>query len=742
MYQVTARHSNGLPGVSNKDIYNWEEINIYSGNYGKDNAESMEFSVEQEFFDDLFIELAARKEEFHRYSLNAQSGTNSGLYVDINETQLDGTPNPFFMKPYLETWIPTPWDNIETSETVRATVAYTLDFTQKDNWMKWLGRHNIMGLGQKKQGIADGYRWREAVISSHDWTGNISDFKSSGANAKQAFNRVFYLGDHINVTHAPGEMMMYAPGQVYADYPYTVGETWNHTLRGFVVAPDADGNIRDGDTSWPVAGGRLMGDWVDEQVTGGLILHDAYRDEEKITSYSGVIQSYFWKDRIVTTFGWRHDKRLARWMVGPDLNEFGLRDHVVSGLNTPEVEWDEVSGTTKTTGIVFKPLEWLNLHYNKSDTFRPASVAQNLFLETLPNPSGSGEDYGIMLSFMDEKLVARVNWYEATEADSRSGISLYTWRARRVENEGSWGIVDMVEREIEVREGLEDGALDAFTPGDPTTAPYLSEIAQKSGLSEAFLQQDRGFDDTGDITSKGMEISIDYNPIPNWNVKFTAARQETINSDVAGSTQRWLWGDGTIFDPAPGSRLDVWQNAEFADANGNMVNWWTTHWEGMPSWGYTPQEWYEGVVQAGLLLAMATDGTPRPQVREWRWAVLTNYRFDEGPLNGFGVGGSVRWEDQASIGNELLANPDGSGYLNLYDPNKSIFDDANFYVDVWCSYRTKIWNDKVGLKIQFNVRDLFEDGGLQVIQANPDGSPRAFRIKDPRTYYLTTTLSF
>jgi hypothetical protein len=70
------------------------------------------------------------------------------------------------------------------------------------------------------------------------------------------------------------------------------------------------------------------------------------------------------------------------------------------------------------------------------------------------------------------------------------------------------------------------------------------------------------------------------------------------------------------------------------------------------------------------------------------------------------------------------------------------FDNGNYYTDLWVTYRTKIWNDKVGMKIQLNINNAFESGDLRPIAVNYDGTPWAFRIIDPREFILTTTFDF
>ena len=80
-------------------------------------------------------------------------------------------------------------------------------------------------------------------------------------------------------------------------------------------------------------------------------------------------------------------------------------------------------------------------------------------------------------------------------------------------------------------------------------------------------------------------------------------------------------------------------------------------------------------------------------------------------------------------------NPD---HDNL-DPNRPIYDQARFHVDASVGYRLRFANDKVRLNLQLNVRDVFEDGSLRPVGANPDGSIYASRIIEPRGFIFTAT---
>src|SRR5690606_5059886 len=147
------------PGISNRDLYDWESINILSGNYGRDEADMFQITLEHEIIDNLFLELGWRREEFERFSLSAQSGNQAAIYVDVNETLLDGTPNPYFLKPYIEVWEPTGNTTFIDNDAKRATLAYELDLTDRDSrWLRWLGRHNFMGLGERREIDEHGFR--------------------------------------------------------------------------------------------------------------------------------------------------------------------------------------------------------------------------------------------------------------------------------------------------------------------------------------------------------------------------------------------------------------------------------------------------------------------------------------------------------------------------------------------------------------------------------------------------------
>jgi hypothetical protein len=209
-----------------------------------------------------------------------------------------------------------------------------------------------------------------------------------------------------------------------------------------------------------------------------------------------------------------------------------------------------------------------------------------------------------------------------------------------------------------------------------------------------------------------------YNPTRNWRIKFNAAQQKSVDSNIGGDLEGYF-----------ARRLPVWTTAK--DDQGNL--WWTAN------NNYAQNQWL-GSIRAPYLFEVANNGKSRPQVREWRWNMLTNYDFTEGALKNWSVGGAVRWEDNAAIG--YYGRPPENGVILELDPERPIFDKARYYVDLSLSYRFKLFNDKLNVRTQLNVRNVLEGGRLQSVATNPLGQPTAFRIIEPRLFIFSTTLDF
>ncbi|HEY0947007.1 MAG TPA: hypothetical protein VGD81_17125, partial [Opitutaceae bacterium] len=699
------------PGVTDQSIYDWEEINIISGNYGRDEADIYNIELEQEILPNLHLQLGWYREDYKsdvHYYISQQTGVT--LYVDTDSVLLDGSPNPNFGRPYIEVTSPDFFQHPEDNMTGRANLAYELDMTKHDDWKTWLGRHRIMGLWQHNQIKRDQLRYRPYISGGTQlWNpmpmaGNppAPDFWSGNTTAN-VIERRFYVGDSTgHVTQDPGL--------------YTNG-SYAHTFRWF---------------------NPITQSWVNEPVQEETALHFvSTRSKQEIKSYAVALQDFLFQDRLVTTLGWRRDESDARVSAGLTRFPNGFTNPAnLNVFQAPQV----VAGETKTYGGVVRPFKgWgfverpaddgsflmdglrsLSFHYNRSENLSPVGINTDFFNTLLPLPSGKGKDYGVSFSLFKEKLVARINWFEASQNMARGAV---------------------VAQPLTRTQTFDDQIFRAWaqmvTGAPNNTDPAVLALLQ---LPEFHAAQTPGqffnvpVAATSTVEAEGLEFQLTYNPTRNWTIKVSAGQQETIYSAIAPEYDAWI-----------AVRKPIWEAAQVGDSR-----FWTgitganlPEGSGLGQ-SQTPADWFFTNVDSVMRTAKRTEGKATPSQREWRWNAITNYVFDQGRLKGFGVGGAVRWEDKAAIG-YYAAPADPDGIIRELDVNRPIFDESETHFDFWVSYRFKglPWlGEKVGTKLQLNVRDAFENGGLKPISANPDGTPSAFRIVEPRQWYLTATFDF
>lgn len=694
------------PGVTDQSIYDWESINMLSGNFGRDTANIYNVELEQEILPNLHLQVGWYREDFAsevNYFISQQTGVT--LYVDTDTVLLDGTPNPNFGRPYIEITQPDQFFHPEDNMTGRASLAYELDLTKQEGLLGWLGKHRLMGMWQHNQIKRDQLRYRPYVSSNHVFNPTVADVWA-GNTFQNAIERRFYVGDSTGrVTQDPG---LYPNG------------TRQHSFRWFNPATSA---------------------WQNDTVTIDTAMHFvSSRSRQEIKSRALAWQGYLFEDRIITTFGWRRDESDARTSTGLTRFATGLTNPAnLDVFGAPQV----VSGDTKTYGGVVRPFKnWsgiersadggsrfadfirsLGFHYNKSDNFAPAALQTDFFNNFLPFPTGKGKDYGFSFSLFEDKLTARVNWYEASQNMARGAL-----------------VAQPLTRTQTVDDVMFRQWAQMVTGQGPTSAA-VNNILQLPAFHAA--QQPGLFFNvpvaaTSTVQSEGLEFQLTYNPARNWNIKFTAGQQETIFDSIGPEFDAWI-----------AARMPVWTAAAAA----GFPNFWNTTGTDFTNAGFTGtgvgatqrvQDWFFTNVDAIVKTAKRSEGKATPDQREWRWTLITNYQFQEGRFKGFGIGGAARWESEASIG-YLGAAPDPDGIIRSLDVNRPVMDDSQFHLDLWASYTLKSlpWiGDRVRTKLQLNVRDVLEDGGLEPIAVNPNGNPTAFRIKDPAQWFLTATFDF
>jgi hypothetical protein len=736
------------PSITDKSIYDWEELNFLSPNYGRDKADTYRVEINHNFIANARHFLGARAGQFRevidRYDHAVFSRSDSAvpyLHVDVNETLIDGTPNPNFLRPYIGGSQPTTRYTDERSTSSRAELAYQLDLTGESGWLKWAGRHLVNIYAERRDILTTSLTARDLNVNDYTWT-SANDRLSIPlrGNTYRIFPR-YYLGGPV--TEA-GPIIDQAPARTF-----NLGST-----------PFTSFNSARTRSQEPAS--------IQEIITSGNS-----RDRE-IRSKGVVWQGSFWNDRIVPTLGWRADRNRERSSRNLNANPLsptqpsstvnpGTRLHDLSFVNLFPNPWEEKQGQSRQQGVVVKATRWLNFNYNQSNGFKPETLAYNINGELLPNPVGKTKDYGVTLKLLDDKLVARITRYETVERNSRNGSitsAAVTRTLRLLFDPSSSNAITGTNTLSPPLSTLPNGS-DAFDLEQNATQwilwenpSYTIDQARQAamdtylkplGITEADITRVRtlgasAFTDINTVTSTGTEFELTYNPTRYWTMKLTGAQQKAVDTELGTAVNDYING-----------RLAAIQSIVVPDNPGTRANntagrfWWTTGQSATST--NSPAAFYIANVKSVIGLATANAGKPRAQTREYRVNFTTNYKlaglFGDSWLKEASVGGALRWASKAAL--SYYGGPPAAEYGGAiidYDANRPIYDDARAEFDFNAAYNLRLWNDKVRCKLQLNVKNAFEGGRLQPIAYNPDGLAWNYRIIDPRQFILTATFDF
>jgi len=688
------------PNVSSRALYDWNSINLAAVNRLKDSALTTRVEVDQIFFSTPQHTLAAQvgffREDTQRFRRDLigtadSQGSAGNLFIDANERLSDGTVNPFFGRPYIGVWRPSSYDQPLLRNTYRLQLAYQLDLRREKSALRWLGLHQFSGYSEYKSAVQRRISYRDALTSDHAWLpAGVARADPSTVVTINYFR--YYVGDAVgqNVDYGPGP---FAPGP----YPYRWGNALTNVIRtetatlGPAVATDAT-----------AAGGNTR---------------------RILKTRGGVVQSTLFDDRLVTTFGLRNDRNYNTTGVTPTLQADGIHANESSLSQWAARDWAFNQGQTKTAGAVLKPLRWLNLHANASDSFQPNSYAVDLHLQPLSDPSGKGTDYGFTLKLFDGRLVARVNRYETKQLNSRNGqTATFATRVRGLDfdtpnrAQTPFNLVPLATTWVTNA---------ARARGQTLTQEQVdTQVAGLTGLERKYLPTlTDDLSETEDVLATGTEIELNFNPTNFWTTKLNVTEQKSINSTIAPGLSSWI-----------AERLPIWQKIIDPELN---RPWFTERYGNINS----ASQLLAANVTAPLGVALASQGKSRPQIRRYRVNASTSYRLagltSHTVLKRFTVGGALRWEDRGAIG--YYGVQQLPAIITDLDPNHPIYDQAHLYLDAFVTYRVRLCSEKVSATLQLNVRNLQEAGRLQPISAYPNGRASGFRIVDPRQFILTAT---
>ncbi len=778
---------NTTPTINDPSIYNWSDINISAPNRFWDRTTTYYVKLDQIFFDTQMHTLAAQaafmREDSDRWARNLlgvsnDNGQSGQLMVDINERLIDGSINPFFMRPYIPSDKPRTQENPQKWDTYRGQLAYRLDLTKESNLLKWLGWFQVTGYGEYKYRVNRQYSWRDAFSSPVSWVAPGTYVGTQSSPTGTPTNIAITQGEfRYYVGAANAVQVQYAPAMFdYGTYPFT----WvsrSGPSSNYVYTTHTD-TITLGQVAADKSGGN-------------------FNSKTTLKTIGIVGQSHLFGDRLVTTLGWRYDAVwnrygnqgqpttntflnsdgmtfnrgiIDRWVANASKNgghttnvQFALRPF----LNTPLVTKLQRNGGA--ANFFGELLGGLSLYTNRSNSFLPTLPSQDLYRNMLPNTTGTDKSWGIGLSLLHDTLQIRATHFDDVQKNAQTNdISTMAQRVLRID----FPLIGA---------GSPTGSVNLYTNAlrwvqyqNPawTQDQVAAQVEQLTGFSSAdaafYSNATPPIAATMDVRSVGTEIEINYNPTRYWTVAASFTKIEQSNNNVSAALVRWI-----------GERLPIWQtivDPSISDANaateGNNTptvdpvtgitipakSWWRHHYtnaavgaqatSGPATFNYpagqSPEQNYNAFVKAPFGVMRAQEGTASPQIRPYSFVISTSLQLagitDNRYLKAVTVGGAMRWEDQGSIGYYgIKGDPRTPDIYTDLDASRPIYDKSHFYVDLFAAYKTKLWNDKVGVTIRLNVQNLGDKTRLQPVGAFPDGTISTYRIMDPAKYIFSVS---
>ncbi|MEM9160716.1 MAG: TonB-dependent receptor, partial [Verrucomicrobiota bacterium] len=431
-----------------------------------------------------------------------------------------------------------------------------------------------------------------------------------------------------------------------------------------------------------------------------------------------------------------------------DAYNIDLQETVIEGGQTHTysiaVHADELLGSP----------DWLpfnvSLYYNESENFQGGAGRNDMFGQPISAPTGNTRDKSILVSTKNGKYSLKVTDYKTSVQDATSAYLQNTWIMGNILALGeTWSNVHSYNiAEGETLDGVRednptyrqwrfnmknpDGVFDqayedlavadwrAYRDAVITTFPTFAEAWSLDGLGtevKRFVQRNpTGLAYTEDATSIGKEFEFTASPNQNLRLTMNASQTEAFRNNVGGR-----------------------QVIEFVE----LTDWYFANTEagnirlyGGGGANTTAKQWNK--FRAKYSLTKLLEGTASPELREWRFNAVGNYRFNEGFLKGFSVGGGFRWADDVVLGYDLTEDENGDP---VYDLNSPHIGPTDTKVDLTFSYRKKLENG-MNWRVQLNVRDIFAEKELIPISTQPDGSWAAVRIPGSTTWQLTNVFEF
>ncbi len=677
-------------------------------------------TAEHLFWDDnLGIELAYDKQSL--YSANHRllnGGRSESLQIDPTEVLPDGSPNPNLGRPLVGFTNGSFSKTDSESEVFRATAFVRFNASERTDGLisKLVGDHTITGLYETREASnfnrsGQQYIWGldYAEFGRRDSNGAYVNASLPRPSGHRNFGGIVYLGDTLYGAASPaGANLQGSIPSLEIEDSYTVT----------VHNPNTD--------QWENRSFSIERN----PITG------AGKDRLERDSEALVVSSRFVDNHIVATYGWRKDSLNSFAETAP-LSPTRYRlvdDPDFQVLDT--LAGEEDSDTTFSWGVVgHAPRGWvenlpvssLSLHYSTAENRVASSqVRHDVFGRELSAPIGETEEHGIAFGLLEDRVSIRATWYETLQnRRTETDLSVLNGLIPFVINRVGENARDVIEENFYNQDDIENLANYPAWPSEIVEAWDIRDDG--TGTGALVWTTPSSLVTTSDAVSKGFEFEAVGSINSQWTLSFNATKQKVSRDNTAAEWDELLYGPSYNI-------AELWSQDRFGKYPSALGN------------SFNIGERIDLIYLSPLNLARQQDGAGSiDQIREWRYNLFTNYRFNsDSKLRGFTVGGGARWQDEAAIGHPQIFDSELNAYKpDITDPH---FGPSEFNADAFVRYRKPIMGEKVDMTLTFNIRNLFDEDDLIPVAANPNegstGLVAVWRIPTERTYSLTAKFNF
>jgi len=757
--------------------------------------EAFNASISQTFFDNrLGFEGVIDKQNYNRGQVNLMSDFGQAITLDMNNHLVDGSVNPNYGKAVVvsDQFANSSFDSERESWRITGFAELRAsDLTKENNLLaKILGRHVVNGLLSNEDYKTENRNWiRYAADASYGLqviadpvltsrAVNTVNYLTTGSIAGLSSIQGANIG-RLQTIQIPNSGTVKTFGMDWTATGVSPTDPWVNPYGETVTQQENPSNYR----GW-AADPRSIALTSDEQGARNQLTTAAQLTRTVTDSYAGNWQAYLFEGVLVPSYGVRIDRQKSYALqaplqpdgsktvdfTSPDYRLSDTPDNIEKGRTT---SWSVVLHTPSRIREKIWGRTGLSLFYNRSENFQPAAGRIDIVGNSLPSPKGETKDYGFMITTWDDRLSLRINRYETKVTNSRLdsfGGAYMTWGAEgwaynfgraNLDRVAAGGWADFTQgynplgivagatpaggwtpEQIAYAQAVGDAISQAYMDTRPSNDWYkLWNLDLASADAGNFIggNEPSGFTITGDTLSKGTEIELTAQPTKNWNIAINAAKTQAQRINMAQSMIDFVEERWAVFNtPVQMNGQNITLHTPSGDRTAVIGD--LRFWNG----GFDDNESLRGKYlrefMSGYWLYRIQEGSNVPELRPWRFNLITNYSFDEGALKGVNVGGGYRWQDQVVVGYPVLpgATIDDP---RAFDLSKPYMGPAETAVDLWLGYTRKLSN-KLTWRVQLNVRNVFGDKDLIPVTVQPDGSMAVGRIPEPTVWTLSNTILF